>query len=442
MASFPGFLSAIVLNTFLFSTVFWLYHFTRITLGNLTGSISLILYWTSFEYFYLNSEISWPWLHLGNSLANNIQIIQWYEITGTLGGTVWILILNLIITHLLKKDPVSERPGMMKIFASFVLVLGIPVLSSVYLYRETEISGGKTCKITVIQPGNNAYEKLSARKQSENLIKLASFSPDAETDYYLAPEIAITEEMREKQPEKSVSIPMIKKFLKGHPHSRFIFGAYTYGNSILADAFNSAVLVDTGKTTKFYHKSKLVIGVEKMPYPEKLKFLRSAIEKLGGSFSSFKTQTNRDVWISEKERLRIAPVICYESVYGEFTSEFIKNGANIIFIITNDSWWGNTPGHLQLLSYARIRSIETRRSIARAATTGISAFINKKGEITDSLGWGSQKIMSGKLSLNESKTFYVRHGDILGRISSIISIGLIVFLFLKKAIRIRYLKQQ
>jgi apolipoprotein N-acyltransferase len=69
--------------------------------------------------------------------------------------------------------------------------------------------------------------------------------------------------------------------------------------------------------------------------------------------------------LNEKHGFKIAPAICYESIYGEFMSKYIRNGANLICIITNDGWWKNTPGHKQHMNYARLRAIETRTWVAR-----------------------------------------------------------------------------
>ena len=102
------------------------------------------------------------------------------------------------------------------------------------------------------------------------------------------------------------------------------------------------------------------------------------------------------------------------------------NGADFLAIVTNDAWWNNTQGHKQHLSYARLRAIETRRDIARSANTGISAFINAKGEITKSLVYDTQGALAGSVTLNEKQTFYVLAGDYIARIA--IFIALFVFL--------------
>jgi len=108
----------------------------------------------------------------------------------------------------------------------------------------------------------------------------------------------------------------------------------------------------------YYHKSKLVPGVERMPFPTLFKPLESLAINLGGTMGSLGIQNERTVFYSHNKKARIAPVICYESAYSDFVSDYVENGANLIFIITNDGWWENTPGHRQHLAYSRLRAIE------------------------------------------------------------------------------------
>ena len=125
-------------------------------------------------------------------------------------------------------------------------------------------------------------------------------------------------------------------------------------------------------------------------------------------------------------------MICYESIYGAYVNEYIKQGAQFLGVLTNDAWWGDTQGHKQLLSYTRLRAIETRKSIARSANTGISAFINQRGEIIQSLGYGKKGALRGTVLANENITTYVRYGDYIARLSAFIGIGIFLMSFLKK----------
>ena len=153
---------------------------------------------------------------------------------------------------------------------------------------------------------------------------------------------------------------------------------------------------------------------------------------LGGTVALKTTQAERTAFAGVHTEGKAAPIICYESIYGEFVTDYIKKGANFLAVLTNDAWWGNTQGHKQLLSYTRLRAIETRKSVARSANTGISAFISQRGDIIKQLEYGKEGSLKQTLLLNDEVTTYVRYGDYIARISAFISLGIFLMSFLKK----------
>ena len=169
-----------------------------------------------------------------------------------------------------------------------------------------------------------------------------------------------------------------------------------------------------------YKKSKLVPGPEIFPFREILFFMEPVINKLDGTVEGVGGQPNRASMASKVGA--IAPVICYESVFGEYHTGYIKAGAEAIFVMTNDGWWDNTAGHRQHLYFASLRAIETRKAVARSANTGISAFINQRGDITQATKYDEPIAIKSAILLNDKKTFYVKAGDIIARLSSFIAI--------------------
>lgn len=129
--------------------------------------------------------------------------------------------------------------------------------------------------------------------------------------------------------------------------------------------------------------------------------------------------------------------VCYESVYGEYCTGYIRKGAEALTVITNDAWWGDTPGYRQHLSYASLRAIETRRDIARCANTGISAIINQKGDVVAHTSWWQQEVLSGCINLNNKQTFFVREGDIVGRICSFFFLLLLIAMVVRLVVNRR-----
>lgn len=452
-ATYFGMAFAIIVNTFLYAIVFYLFHVTRKRAGNWMGYISLVAYWTGFEYFYLNAEISWPWLNLGNGFAHNVQLIQWYEYTGTLGGTLWVLISNILaavaMLYFMRKH--SFNSVLRRILLLISLIITIPLVFSLIKYRNYEETKD-SCNVVVVQPNidpyNDKFGGLSPEKQLKIILNTADSLRNDSIDYYVGPETAIQEHIWETELGRNWSVFMLREFLRNSIQSHFVIGAetvkeYKPGEKLSAtarrfrdanvyyDSYNTALQIDRSPDIQVYHKSKLVVGVEKMPYANYLKFMEKFAIKLGGTFGSLGSQDERSVFFSQNRKFTVAPVICYESVYGAFVDEYIRKGATLIFIITNDGWWGNTPGHRQHLNYARLRAVETRRSIARSANTGVSAFINQRGDIVQSLGWWKRGALTASINANDRLTFYVKHGDYLGRFALIISGISVLFLLIQ-----------
>ena len=192
------------------------------------------------------------------------------------------------------------------------------------------------------------------------------------------------------------------------------------------EAYNSAFQIDTSGV-QIYHKSKLVPGVEMIPFSSVLKSIKFLSINLGGVSGSLGSQNNRTVFQSEKAK--VAPIICYESIFGEYVLDYVRNGANLLTIITNDGWWKDTPGYKQHLSYASLRAIETRRSIARSANTGTTAFIDIYGNIINPTSFWEEAVIKLDVPLSSYKSFYLVYGNYIGRISSFIAAILILFLF-------------
>lgn len=196
---------------------------------------------------------------------------------------------------------------------------------------------------------------------------------------------------------------------------------YHKGGDFYYDRFNTAFLVDTSFSLQRHHKSKLTPGVEYMPSWGPLSFLESMAIDLGGTVGSLAIDEEQIPFMT-LDSLVVAPLICYESIYGEFCGNFVGRGAQLIFIITNDGWWGNTPGHKQHFSMARLRAIELRRSIARSANTGISCFINQRGDVFQETNYWEPAVIGQQINANDEITFYARMGDYIGRISVFLTV--------------------
>ncbi len=439
--STPVAIVAFTANALLQSTPLLAYRFTKRATNNYTGYLSLIFYWIGFEYIHLSWELSWPWLTLGNAFSEYPILVQWYEYTGVLGGSFWILALNLSLFHLIKNGALRRS------YYKPSLLFLIPLIFSLSIWIISS-DEGKDVKIAVIQPNIDPYTQKF--KQSENFIpfekqldiffELSESVLEADTEFLLWPETAIDDQIEEEFLFENDYVDRILKFVDENPNLTIITGLTTYtryGNEPKTrsarfyegfgyyDVFNTAFSYQKGHPSTIYHKSKLVPGVEIMPYSEFLFFVHELAIDLGGTSGEFGRQKERTN-ITNASGLSMAPAICYESIYGDFMANYIRGGAGAIGVITNDAWWGDTPGYRQHMSYARLRAIEFRRPVIRSANTGISCVIDQQGVVKKRTDYWVQTSFSEKVKFNKELTFYARHGDYLGRISLFLSIA---FLF-------------
>ena len=143
--------------------------------------------------------------------------------------------------------------------------------------------------------------------------------------------------------------------------------------------------------------------------------LRFLVIDLGGTLGQIGKGQTTQPFVSQGGPVGTA--ICYEGLYGDFYGGFVRRGARFMAIISNDGWWGDTPGYRHLFTISRLRAVEHRRAIARAANTGISGFISPRGDIGATLGWEERGVLTAQVPLESRITFYTRYGDYIGRIA-------------------------
>lgn len=447
-ADFYAGLFAVLANALLMALVIRIYYFTKKRVGNHLSTIFLPAIWMSFEKMHLNWDLSWPWLNLGNGFAEFYKWIQWYEYTGVFGGTFWVWVVNLtLLTGVLRYLDSKNIKSLVTSSIRTIVIIVVPISFSYYLYNNYEEKGKET-NIVVLQPNIDPYAekyKLGDDLLSKQLTELAEKEVKENTSFVIGPETSLPDGTQIRNIEKYNSIKTLRSFLNNHTKTNFVTGATlvkwyfnkedvtetaraTRNKKSWYDVFNSAIFLNDSDSISFYHKSKLVVGVENMPFRNIIKpLLGNVVIDLGGTIGTLGIQKERSVFTNENYNITTAPIVCYESVYGEFVTGYVKNGANILSVITNDGWWKETQGHKQHLSFSRLRAIENRRSVARSANTGISAFINQRGDIINSLPYGVEGSISSNIKANTEITVYTEFGDSLVRVAMFIAA--IIFLY-------------
>lgn len=427
-----GAVAAIILNALQMAAIFALSVRAGKAIGRVPSLLFFAVFWTAWEHIYYEIEISWPWLALGNSFAGSIKCVQWYEILGTTGGTFWILLCNIAIFLAITTEGQRRK----KICSAIAIsLIAIPLIASFLRYRTFSEQGEKM-EIAVIQPNVDPFGKYGVIRQDSLdrlLIRLTDETVTPSTKLVVTPE-TFTYGIDIDNPTGHPSISAYLDYLRSKGDLKMLLGAlstrfYTtalkptksarhIGERKWYDAYNTAMVLDSSGVLGSYFKSKLVPGVEIVPYSNVLTFFGPLLEFFGGSATSYATQDNMEA-IPCGDGLKVGAMICYESIYGDYSRDAVKDGAGFMAVMTNDGWWGDTPGYRQHFNYAALRAVEYRRDVIQAANTGTSGLINQRGDIVLSTEWWTEHAFTAQVHYRTDVTPFAQYGDVVGRLCSI-----------------------
>jgi len=449
----PGGIAASVLNALLMSLVFGLWHCCRKHAKHTwTHPIMLIAFWIAFEKSHLTWDLTWPWLNLGNVFAVCPRWVQWYSVTGALGGTLWVLLLNCLLYRVIVRERLYNTRAW-GAFSVFFALLIIPALISVAMYHHHVKSIDKSTPIeaVIVQPNTEVWEEqysMTNTQEAQRILDVAGPYLNDQTNLVVCPESSIAHSIlldalknnRYDATSNSYGcFPLLDTAIAKHPNLNFILGLSTYEffdhKATLStqqvdaihyvDFYNTAVCYNKNQYNGHYHKSRLVPGVESLPFPKVFGFLSDLLVNLGGVNSSLGKDTEQrafDIEVQGKQ-LKTCAAICYESIYGDVVRRFVQNGANVLTVITNDSWWQDTPGHKQHFEMARLRAVETHRYVLRAANGGFSGVINPAGDVEQKSKYLERTALHATAYAQSDMTFYAKHGDYLAVIAIFLTVA-------------------
>ena len=451
-AQLVGAILIIIANSLLQALIFWLASRIR-TILKIPLLFPFLFCWMGYEHFHLSWDLAWPWLNLGNAFNSAPTLIQWYEFTGTRGGTFWILLANVAALKCYsvfrQKGPGASVPA----GALTLILLLIPMVASYFVFQKVEVQG-ETVNIALVQPNLDPYtEKFNpddyARHVAE-FLKTADAIVDDDTQFLLGPETLIVDQIDEKNPVASNNYRDLLAFRQKYPKLTILLGVHSYqklGNQNIPpgsrfnseqnfyyEAFNTALFLPPGSASapQFYHKTKLVPLFERMPFVQYLGFLGKYSLELGGYTGTYSLRQESTTFVSPEASITILPIVCFESIFGPYCARNLPIEKGFMCMITNDGWWKNTPGYLHHFNFSPVRAIENRRDFVRVANTGISALIDARGLVIAKTPWWEKTTLKGKIHLRGGQTFFVRHGDYLGRISLLFGGALILAAAIRK----------
>lgn len=437
--TFAGAALAILINPLHYAIVWWL--FRRIHRRNESLALwSFPVLWTAAEYLRQFSDLRFNWMNIAHTQTYYLPFIQFIEWTGYLGITLLLGFLSIFLYMILFK-----KQNLIRNLIGLSILIILPLLYGSIRLSELGKENFPTLKVGVVQPNMDPFKKWDAQFQDSTFTILRNCTYKLkDADLVVWPETATPFYLRYK-PNYLFQVYHIVDSLDIYLITGTPDVKYVSDNDYVT--YNSAFFFSpNGRNFESYNKIALVPAAESMPFKKAFPFLRK-LDVGGGDFFAGKEFTvftlkpelrkHRITAISAKDSLadsevKVATVICFDSVFPQIVRQFVKHGARILTIITNDAWFGNTSGPYQHAQYAVLRAVENRVSIARSANTGISMFIDPTGRKHEVVGLEKQAEIIYDLPVTQRLTFYTRYGGWLGTLCLVISIPVIIFGFLKK----------
>jgi len=454
----------LILHPFFYLPSILCAYFVRKRFGVIVGLVSFVFLWVAYEYSHSLSEISFPWMAVGNSQAYDISRIQIAEYTSVYGLSFLILSFNAVAFVWIVQTTTNRwRPlssWSLSILAALFFLYVIPwYYGSRAVLSYSQPAMQHPFKIGLIQPNIDPFEKWSEgsredpfrEQMSVHLNATRSFVPES-VDLVLWCETAIPTrillpahaiEWRElKSSLDSIGLPV----LSGFPYTQFFDSAdapvtaHQIGNSrTYYEDYNSIMLINPHQPVReVYEKMKLVPFAERIPYAQAVPFLITPL-KWSVGISGWGLGMDTVLFVTRSRagtEEHFAGIICYESAFPDFVRQFVERGAEFIVVLTNDSWWGNTSGAYQHIAFASLRAVENRRWVVQCANGGISAFVDPAGRIHQSTAMYTTDAISRVIEPRTGETFYDRHGDLFAQLCAVLA-----FLILAAAVFFSFHKQ-
>jgi apolipoprotein N-acyltransferase len=383
------------------------------------------LFWVPIEFLF---PLLFPW-HLANSQSAFSWFIQTADLAGAYGASFLLMWFNAIVAGVLFKMAPDSKVRWMPATVCTACIIASLIYGLVRLNQVTaQMNRAAKLSVAAVQGNIGVGMKWDTKQMNANLdahIKLTQEISGVQL--ILWPESAIEEWL----PENLSALPA--QFVESLrlKNAYFIFGARSYrGGPKGPDpkAFNTAFLTDPrGVVLARYHKQVLLAFGEYIPFSGLLGLLPGV--PLIEGFTAGDGPRTLDLPGGEK----IAPLICYEDLMPEISRSFVREKkANLLVNLTNDAWYGRTVAPWQHARLAQWRAIETRRSLLRVTNTGVTSFINAKGEIAEALPIFTPAVLQTQAEILEGETFYVRFGDWFAWGITLIAISIVLSQFSRR----------
>ncbi|HXF95340.1 MAG TPA: apolipoprotein N-acyltransferase [Gemmatimonadales bacterium] len=406
-----GYLATITILALWTGALFWFTVRVRLAAPRVPLAVVFPVAWTAVEWAVGHQgDIRFPWLGLGTSLADAPVLVQWADLAGARGVTLWVAWANVMLVEGLagkREGGTGKGAALVRYLAP---VLGSIVLAAAYgAWRMRALPVRDLASVGLIQPNEGYHEKWERPGDSvvAKLLRLSrTLHHRAAPNLIVWPEAAVPYYLQLRPVWDSA----IARFTRDAQSPLFTGGLYAvFRGPDDYDYFNAAFFVDaSGAWRRYpvYGKHYLVPIVERVPFvpPEWFGNLR-----FFGGFSR-----GRELPVYATAFGRFGPLICYESAFEDLPRRYRRLGADFLVNITNDAWFGRTSAPYQHASHLVLRAIETRMGVARAANSGISEFVDPLGRVYAETGLETEAAVVDTLRTSDVMTLYVRLGDWVG----------------------------
>jgi apolipoprotein N-acyltransferase len=385
------------------------------------------LFWVALECWF---PLLFPW-HLANSQSAFVWFIQTADLVGPYGAS-WVVMWSNAAIYKLAFATRRDRPACAialaypALFVILSVIYGVQRLATI----GEEMAGARKLAVAAVQGNIDIDMKWDPAKAKQNLEKYMALTSSLDAvPVVIWPETAVEFWL----PNELQYLPReLTPALKSE-QAYFIFGGRSFiGHFGARDfkAFNTAFLADArGRVLGRYHKQILLAFGEYIPFSKVLSLLPAM------PFADGFTAGDGPLTFNLRRGTRIAPLICYEDLLPELSRRSVsETRANLLVNMTNDSWYGRTVAPWQHARLAQWRSIETRRSLVRVTNTGVTTWINARGEIQEALPLFMPGVLQTQVEMMEEETYYVRFGDWFAWGMTLASVGLVLF-YLRRASR-------
>lgn len=441
MVTPPGTLATIVIVAFYYTAILTvfnrLYHF-RPTIG----SVALPFLWVGLEYFRTLSEFAFPWSDLGYTQSYYLYVMQIVSVLSVHGLSLIIVSVNVLLSLVLRNsvDPARRVTALLVSLASVAALVAYG-----WVAVPTWPLPGEY-KVALLQGAVPIEEKWKQDNEEHSFKLYDSLTravDDTSVQLYIWPETAAPSYLSHDKKAQRRILSIASR--SGANHLVGGLGAHVQPGK--TKTFNSCFQFSPdGRSTVRYDKVKLVPFSEHVPYQDHLFFLQKGALK---EYLTFIDNSGVQWWsdfypgdsavLFDLPNARYAVQICFESTFPEFVRGMVLDGTDFLVGITNDTWFGESVG---IHMHSRIfltRCIENRIWGARLANSGITYIVDGHGRIREELELGTVGFLKGDLGILEEYSFFTRHGDLVGRLSLLITMSLVGILLTIWIIRkIRY----